>query len=692
VRNGRCQATSKNNDRVPQLAQTDQLREDPTPVPGGLQWYFFGGQHERAVETWPDGGEWPAMVRLTSVAARLRVDLVYVAVDAVFIAIAFGACLLLRFDGAVPDHYLFQFVITLPLIVGVGLAMNWLWGLYGELWEHASVLEARRIILSTVSTGAVLTAVVIIGPRLLPLSVVGLGCILYTALSGAFRFRSRLLSLQREQSDQPGLRVVILGAGESGATLVREMLRSPRAGLIPVAILDDDPRTHGRNCQGVPVLGAIASLPRVAADVPLHQAVLAVADPPTELVRRAADLAEEADISLRVLRGVAELVRGHVTLQDVRDLRIEDLLGREQVVTDLDAVRSLLTGRRVLVTGAGGSIGSEITRQVAAAEPAALLVLDHDETHLHELCAGLTGPAGDDHVVQLLADIRDRDVMLRLFARHQPEIVFHAAAHKHVPVLEQYPAEAIRTNVLGTMNVVDAAIAVGVQRLVFISTDKAVNPSCIMGASKKLGEQIVLAGSSGGTQLCAVRFGNVLGSRGSVIPTFMRQINSGGPVTVTDPRMTRFFMSIREAVQLVLQAAAMSTGQDMFVLEMGEQVRIIDLAQRMIRLAGRRVGEDVEIHVTGIRPGEKLVEELHDVGDELQATVHPAIRRLRPAVMSSAALGPGLAWLTEALAVNDDAQLREALFQLAGAVSTEADRLADDRHVRVRVAPHAGSH
>jgi FlaA1/EpsC-like NDP-sugar epimerase len=631
------------------------------------------------------------MVRLTSVAARLRVDLVYVAVDAVFIAIAFGACLLLRFDGAVPDHYLLQFVITLPLIVGIGLAMNWLWGLYGELWEHASVLEARRIILSTVSTGAVLTVVMIIGPRLLPLSVVGLGCILYAALSGAFRFRSRLLSLQREQSDQPGLRVVILGAGESGATLVREMLRSPRAGLIPVAILDDDPRTHGRNCQGVPVLGPIASLPRVAADVPLHQAVLAVADPPTRLVRRAADLAEEADISLRVLRGVAELVRGHVTLQDVRDLRIEDLLGREQVVTDLDAVRSLLTGRRVLVTGAGGSIGSEITRQVAAAEPAALLVLDHDETHLHELCAGLTGPAGDDHIVQLLADIRDRDVILRLFAQHQPEIVFHAAAHKHVPVLEQYPAEAIRTNVFGTMNVVDAAIAVGVQRLVFISTDKAVNPSCVMGASKKLGEQIVLAGSSGGTQLCAVRFGNVLGSRGSVIPTFMRQINSGGPVTVTDPRMTRFFMSIREAVQLVLQAAAMSTGQDMFVLEMGEQVRIIELAQRMIRLAGRRVGEDVEIHVTGIRPGEKFVEELHDVGDELQATVHPAIRRLRPAVMSSADLGSGLAWLTEALAENDDAQLREALFQLAGAVSAEADRLAEDRHVRVQVARHAGS-
>jgi FlaA1/EpsC-like NDP-sugar epimerase len=314
------------------------------------------------------------------------------------------------------------------------------------------------------------------------------------------------------------------------------------------------------------------------------------------------------------------------------------------------------------------------------------LVLDHDETHLHDLCAGLASPVGEERTVQLLADIRDRDVIHRLFTRFRPEIVFHAAAHKHVPVLEQYPAEAIRTNVVGTANIVDAAVAVGVQRLVFISTDKAVNPSCIMGASKKMGEQIVLARSSVGSQFCAVRFGNVLGSRGSVIPTFVRQINSGGPVTVTDPRMTRFFMSIREAVQLVLQAAAISTGGDMFVLEMGEQVRIVDLAQRMIRLAGRRVGEDVEIHVTGIRPGEKLVEELHDPGEELQPTVHPAIRRLRPAAMPSTDLEVGVAALAEAVVAGDDGQARDVLFRLTRAAASEPVPLADDRRVRVPAA------
>ena len=611
--------------------------------------------------------------RLAGIAARVRVDLPFALLDAVFVAIAFGLVLVLRFDGAVPERFWRQFVSGLPLIIIVTLAMNWLWGLYGQLWRHASVLEARRIILSTLSTTAILTAVMVVGTRLIPLSVVGLGCLLYTLLAGATRFQSRLFALSRRQNDQSGLRVVVLGAGQTGASLVREMLRNPRAGLIPVAMLDDDPRTNGRHCMGVPVVGAINDLPRVAAGSTVHQAVLAVTDPATELVRRAADLAEAAQIPLRVLRGVAELVHGHISLRDVRDLRIEDLLGREQVVTDLDAVRRLLCGRRVLVTGAGGSIGSEIARQVADAEPAALLLLDHDETHLHELCSGLTGPVAEQRTAQLLADIRDRDVILRLFERYRPEIVFHAAAHKHVPVLEQHPAEAIRTNVLGTANIVDAALAAEVRHLVFISTDKAVNPSCVMGASKKLGEQIVLARSPLDGKFSAVRFGNVLGSRGSVIPTFMRQINGGGPVTVTDPRMTRFFMSIREAVQLVLQAAAISESRDIFVLEMGEQVRIVDLAERMIRLAGRRAGDDVEIKITGVRAGEKLVEELHAENEVLEDTGHPAIRRLRPHTMPLVELDDVLEQLAEYAAAGRDDQVRSSLFRATDKASSAVE-------------------
>lgn len=609
--------------------------------------------------------------RLASVAARIRVDLPFALFDVVFVVVAFGAILLLRFDGLVPEQFWRQYITALPLIALVTLAMNWLWGLYGQLWQHASVLEARRIILATFCTGTVLVATMVFGPRLLPLSVIGLGCLLYAVLAGAARFQSRLFALHREQSDRPGLRVLVLGAGQSGAALVREMLRNPRDGLIPVAMLDDDPRTQGRHCLGVPVVGPISDLPRVATERRAHQAVLAITDPRAETVRRAADFADKAEIPLRVLRGVSELVRGHITLRDVRDLRIEDLLGREQVVTDLDAVHALLTGRRVLVTGAGGSIGSEIARQVAEADPAALLVLDHDETHLHDLCSGLVGPVADERTVQLLADIRDRDVMMRLFKRYRPEIVFHAAAHKHVPVLEQHPVEAVRTNVLGTVNVVDAATEVDVRHLVFISTDKAVNPSCVMGASKKLGEQVTLARAPAERKFCAVRFGNVLGSRGSVIPTFLHQINNGGPVTVTDPRMTRFFMSIREAVQLVLQAAAMSEGRDVFVLEMGEQVRILDLAQRMIRLSGRHVA-DIEIRITGVRPGEKLIEELHAPDEKLEPTGHTAIRRLHPTTMSWVNLSAAIERLEAAVSTGDDAGAKAELFQLAVTASQPA--------------------
>jgi len=607
------------------------------------------------------------LTRVATRAARVRVDVPFVILDAIFVAVAFAVVLVLRFDGAVPGNYWRLFLSALPLIIIVTLAMNWAWRLYGQLWRHASVLEARRIILATMSTAAILTGVMVFGTRLIPLSVVGFGCIVYTVLAGATRFQSRLFALRRDDSDQPGLHIIVLGAGETGASLVREMQRSPQAGMIPIAILDDDRRTHGRHCLGVPVVGSIGDLPRIAASTQVHHAVLAVTDPPTELVRRSANLAESAEIPLRVLRGVAELVKGNVTLRDVRDLSIEDLVGREQVVTDLDAVHRLLSGRRVLVTGAGGSIGSEIARQVADADPASLLLLDHDETHLHDLVAGLSGPVAEQRTTQLLADIRDRTVMHRLFERHRPDIVFHAAAHKHVPVLELYPAEAVRTNVIGTVNVVDAARAVGTEHLVFISTDKAVNPSCVMGASKRLGEQIVLARSPAPAKYCAVRFGNVFGSRGSVIPTFLRQINSGGPVTVTDPRMTRYFMSIREAVQLVLQAAAMSQGRDLYMLEMGEQVRIIDLARRMIRLAGHRIGYDVEIKVTGARAGEKLVEELHSADERVESTTHPAIRRLRPHNIPLVELEDVLIQLAEAAAAGYDDHVRKHLFATTGA-------------------------
>jgi FlaA1/EpsC-like NDP-sugar epimerase len=342
-------------------------------------------------------------------------------------------------------------------------------------------------------------------------------------------------------------------------------------------------------------------------------------------------------------------------------LRIEDLLGREQVATDLDAVRDVVRGRRVLITGAGGSIGSEIARQVAEAEPGELILLDHDETHLHDVSATIDLP-----VAQVLADIRDALAIDDVFAKWRPEVVFHAAAHKHVPLLEQHPCEAARTNVVGTHNVVEASRRFGAERFVFISTDKAVRPSSVMGASKRIGEQIVTAKTPEGAKWCAVRFGNVLGSRGSVIPTFARQIAAGGPVTVTDPRMTRFFMSIPEAVQLVLQAATFAEGGEVFMLEMGVPVNILDLAERMIRLSGRNVGSDIAVRITGVRPGEKLEEELCAPGETAHPTSHPGIVRLYPACVSVGQIDAGVRTMGALARRRDGAAVRQLVFEQAG--------------------------
>jgi FlaA1/EpsC-like NDP-sugar epimerase len=369
---------------------------------------------------------------------------------------------------------------------------------------------------------------------------------------------------------------------------------------------------------------------------------------------------------MKVLPGVHNLMSHPTHLAAIRQARepsIEDLLGRTPVASELESIRSSLSGRRVLVTGAGGSIGSEICRQVASLDPAQLVLLDHDETHLHDTAATTNGACE-----QALVDITDRSAVFEIFKRYQPEVVLHAAAHKHVPVLELYPVEAANTNVFGTLNVIDAAVEVGTKRFVQISTDKAVCPSSVMGASKRLAEQIVLARRPEGAAYCAVRFGNVLGSRGSVIPTFARQIENGGPVTVTDARMTRFFMSVEEAVQLVLQSSMLSQGGEIFMLDMGQPVRILDLAKRMIRLSGYRVGVDIPIEIVGRRSGEKLDEELSTPEEEVLSTSHPHIHRLAPVSTPKEALDSRLLRLREAAARRDGENVRDLLFT---PVSTE---------------------
>ena len=571
--------------------------------------------------------------------------------DSAVIFSAYLVPLVLRFDGRVPARRWHDFRLFLPAVGGVQLLANYVFGLYGQMWRYASVQEARRVLLAGLSGAAasIFVGFVLWGRFLLPLSVLLLGPMLVLLGIGAVRFQSRLFGSRRRSAESDQTRVLLVGAGDAGSMILKDILRNASLNLVPVGMVDDDPRKRRRAMHGVSVLGGRASIPDLVKRLAVDQVLLTIPSATSDVVREVASLCELADVTLRVLPTVRETVGGRVSARDVRDLSIEDLLGRQQVETDLEAVAALLRGRRVLVTGAGGSIGSEIVRQVAAFEPASLVLLDHDETHLHDALADLETFGSGDRVIDVsdsrdeqgihtaLVDIRDQDRVLWTFMKHRPEIVFHAAAHKHVPMLEDHPAEAMLTNVLGTANVVDAAVATGVTHFVLISTDKAIRPVNVMGASKRLAEQI---GRSIEREcvFCAVRFGNVVGSRGSVIPTFFRQVARGGPVTVTDPSMTRYFMSVREAVQLVLQAATLSKGGEVFTLDMGEPINVMELARRIIRMSGRVPDKDVPIVIIGPRPGEKLSEEVVDLDEEPLPSGHGSIVVSRPPAPDRAAL------------------------------------------------------
>jgi FlaA1/EpsC-like NDP-sugar epimerase len=583
------------------------------------------------------------------VALRVRRNAPLGLLDLGVIVFAYLAPLVLRFNGAVPANYWSNFRSFLPLVVLIHLSANYLFGLYGQMWRYASVQEARRVVLATA-----LAAVLVIGADLmsggpvsaLPLSVVLLGAVLCLMGFGAIRFQSRLFGLRRRTHMVDRTRVLLLGAGDAGSMILKDMLTNPHLGLDPAGIVDDDPRKLGLSLHGVRILGPRSAIPSLVRRLRIDQVLLAIPSATGEVIREVAALCEECDVPLRVLPSVRETLGSRITARDIRDLRIEDLLGRQQVETNLEAVADLLRGRRVMITGAGGSIGSEIARQVAPFMPSTLILLDHDESHLHDTVASLD-PGSE--VQSVLADVREGHQVLELFMARRPEVVFHAAAHKHVPILETHPREALLTNVIGTASVADAAAVAGVDRLVLISTDKAVRPASVMGCSKWFAEQIVRSFQPIGSVFCAVRFGNVVGSRGSVIPTFLRQIQRGGPVTVTDPSMTRYFMSVEEAVQLVLQAATLATGGEVFTLDMGEPVRIIDLARRLIHLSGRVPNRDVDVIVIGPRPGEKVVEELMGPGEQFVPSAHPGIAVSWPAAYERPLLKAALRQL-EALA------------------------------------------
>jgi FlaA1/EpsC-like NDP-sugar epimerase len=595
--------------------------------------------------------------RITS---RLRSDLSLGLVDVMLVAGSFVVLLAVRFDGNIPSQYQSRLFAFLPVIILVHLGSNLAWGLYGQIWKHASVAEARRIVFAGATAGALIFLVNPMRAFPVPRSVALLGAFLATMVMGAARFQGRL----RRRSGSPGVeaatRVAIVGAGDAGASIVREMRRQAETDRVPVAIVDDDPRKQGRSMLGVPVVGDIANLPEVVRHFAADEVLIAIPSADQQLINEIMQGAELAGVPLKVLPPVRDLLNDRPSVRDARDINIEDLLGRAQVATDIEEIRAVVGGATVLITGAGGSIGSEIAKQVSELGPGRLVLLDHDETHLHDVNGQLDATAELD-----LTDIRDCDRIAALMRELQPDVVFHAAAHKHVPLLEAQPTEAVRTNVLGTYNVVAAAAETGVDRLVFISSDKAVRPSNVLGYSKWLGEQIVLLLAPEGSRWCSVRFGNVLGSRGSVIPTFARQISEGGPVTVTDPRMTRFFMSVRESVQLVLQASTLSEGGEIFMLDMGEAVNILELAERMVRLSGHQVGTEIPIRFSGRRPGEKLAEDLQNPEEQGSPTRHPSIVRLTATRIDPENLDKSTRELERLVAERLDEQAAQRMIALA---------------------------
>jgi FlaA1/EpsC-like NDP-sugar epimerase len=532
--------------------------------------------------------------------------------------------------------YLFTMLVMLVAALIIKPLIYRRFGLYQRFWVYASVRELVTITLAVTTASAAVAGLMYLLRALgafvyFARSIPVIDWLLSLLLVGGVRFLPRILSeemFSRRGKSAEG-QVLVVGAGDAGALVVREMHKNPQLALSPVAFLDDDPQKQGVTIHGVPVVGTLNDLAQTLDEILISEVIIAIPSAPGRVVRRVAEVCQAKQVAFRTMPGIYELIGGTVNVSRLREVDITDLLRREHAQINQERVDKLLKGRRVLVTGAGGSIASELCRQIARWQPASLVLVGHGENSIFEIALELeeSFPSLDKH--PLIADVRDRHRLRKIFERYQPEVIFHAAAHKHVSLMERNAEEAVTNNVVGTRNVVEIALEFGIEHLVMISTDKAVCPTSIMGATKRLAEMIVLqAASRHNRHFSVVRFGNVLGSRGSVVPLFRRQIAAGGPVTVRDPEVERYFMTIPEAVYLVLQAFALGLGGEVFLLNMGEPVKILDLARDLIRLSGLEPGQDIEIVFTGLRPGEKISEVLWDEGVDQLPTDHPEISRL----------------------------------------------------------------
>lgn len=547
-------------------------------------------------------------------------------VDGVLVSAALFLSLVLRFDGSIPVQYKEAFYYLLPYYVASNIICLYFFKLYHRIWRYASINELYGLLKAiTAGMGLVVAVIYAFDFPTLPRSVYIMAWFMALTFIGASRLGLRLLKdvILIRKADSPK-RALIIGAGDAGAMVVRELLNNQKLKLTPVGFIDDNPLKQKLIMHGIPVLGKREDIPYIVKKYYIDEAIIAMPSAGGKTIRAIYEVCRGTDLKkVHIFQGVGGFLSGKYRIKDVE---VDDLLKREPVKLDLDEIAHYLTGKIVLVSGAGGSIGSELCRQISLHSPGKLVMLDYAENNLFEIENEIKERYPELSFALELADIKDRERMFAVFEKYQPHVVFHAAAYKHVPMMEKHPVEAVKNNIFGTCNIAEAADRFKAGTFIFISTDKAVNPSNVMGATKRIAELIVKEmNMKSQTAFAAVRFGNVLGSRGSVVPIFKKQIESGGPVTVTHPEMTRYFMTIPEAAQLVIQAGAMAKGGEIFILDMGDPVKIMDLAHDMIRLMGYEPEEDIEIKIIGPRPGEKLHEELFTAREQMAATRHDRI-------------------------------------------------------------------
>lgn len=589
--------------------------------------------------------------------------------DLILINLSAFLALYIRFEFDFRQLYATTFLRDMLIYAGINSACTILifhiLKLYNSLWEFASVSELVRITLgcffSAVFYMVGMFMLHLTVPRSFPAIYMLILCLLCGALRLSYRCVRRTRAGLRSEGEK---RTMLIGGGQAGAIALREFQTSPRSENKVVCIIDDSPNKVGSYLRGVKIVGGRSSIPAMAEKYDVDEIVLAIPSASRHEKLQILSYCHNTSCTLRTLPGICQLANGEVRIEQIREVDIEDLLGRETVKIDLDEVAAYITGKTVLVTGGGGSIGSELCRQAAAQRPKRLIIFDIYENNAYDIQMELRRTHPELDLVVLIGSVRDRARVMQVFDRYRPDLVCHAAAHKHVPLMETSPFEAIKNNVFGTYNVAQAADRFGTQRFILISTDKAVNPTNVMGASKRLCEMIVqMINDRSATEYVAVRFGNVLGSAGSVIPLFRKQIRSGGPVTVTDKRVIRYFMTIPEAVQLIFQAGAYARGGEIFVLDMGEPVRIDDLARNMIRLSGFEPDVDIPVVYTGLRPGEKLYEELLLSGEGMQKTKNDLIYIGHEIAFDPAAFEENL-MLLRAIPETDEPALRAKLREL----------------------------